>query len=519
MRKTDPYKIIKQLLEGVHLKPRKKDWEQMQAMLNKELPLPKTTKWFKPVHYFFAATVAVVITTTVIVLKHQHALVKHTNENNISVKNKNENGNTLNKDGVLNNSTGENNKTSKDTATKNEALKNYSVKNDSVGALSMQANNNNTVKQNNNNSTEENTQSHTAKNNDVVNYNQQHEILNEKNGLNDVSQRKKENKKDNVENKKQHDFLNIKNDSSKFVLREMNRASSQQKINGTGLATKQDNSITENNNASVPDQNKNGLSKFDDKSVITDSNNVQHTIKISTADVAQSIAKTNANTNQSILKKQKGGNDKQQQKNVGGFNYGLQISPLQYFPDADKKISGGYVPGLFGEYLFTKNIGVHIDVSPYMNSNIKNTQIFTDSASNNDTVLNTTYYLSQLHTVNAALSLVYKHNHVFVEAGVGLQSLLGGKGKLISNNSFDSTGFSTTSSKVFYHNNDVAFKTVNKSMLNYQVNLFYDISQWQIGVGYYQHAKGWIKNNAAKATGSVQFQLRYTIKGKNKSKP
>ena len=108
MRENQPYKIIKQLLEQVQLKPRKQDREQMQALLNKELPVHKPVKWFKSPRYFIAGSVTAVIVVSafVVMLSHKNKPVNEqqktskqntvVNDNKTGKQNVNEN-NSLNK--------------------------------------------------------------------------------------------------------------------------------------------------------------------------------------------------------------------------------------------------------------------------------------------------------------------------------------------------------------------------------------------------------------------------------------
>ena len=67
---------------------------------------------------------------------------------------------------------------------------------------------------------------------------------------------------------------------------------------------------------------------------------------------------------------------------------------------------------------------------PYQSNNISNTNIFTDSARNNDTSFVSAYSLNKLHVLNANISLVYRQKNFSFEAGIGITPVLSGDGKL-----------------------------------------------------------------------------------------
>src|SRR5436305_2944179 len=107
MREDQPYKIIKQLLEQVQLKHRIQDREQMQALLNKELPVHKPVKWFKSPRYFIAGSVTAVIVVSafVVMLSHKNKPVNEqqkTSKPNTIVNNNKTGNQNLNENNGLN---------------------------------------------------------------------------------------------------------------------------------------------------------------------------------------------------------------------------------------------------------------------------------------------------------------------------------------------------------------------------------------------------------------------------------
>ena len=228
------------------------------------------------------------------------------------------------------------------------------------------------------------------------------------------------------------------------------------------------------------------------------------------------IAKTNSG-NASSKQKTKNAKNKKAGVNNNRIDFGLQVSPLQYYTSpADKKVSFTYVPGLYGQYFFTKNAGINISVLPYQPTNISNTNIFTDSARNNDTSFVSAYSLNKLHVFNANFSLVYQQKNFSLEAGIGITPVLSGDGKLQTVHFVDTFHVAQTTGNIHYHKNDVAFKSVNKSMFNFHIAALYNFQRWQIGVGYYRDTKTWINNSAVKPVGSFQLGIRYSLSGKTK---
>ncbi|HEY2726400.1 MAG TPA: hypothetical protein VGI61_04455, partial [Parafilimonas sp.] len=245
--------------------------------------------------------------------------------------------------------------------------------------------------------------------------------------------------------------------------------------------------------------------------------NLHQPLKQDTA--ATAIATTNS-SNASSGQKIKNAKNKKAGKNNNRFDFGLQISPLQYYTSpADKRISFTYVPGLYGEYFFTKNAGINISVLPYQPSNIPGTNIFTDSARNNDTSFTSAYSLNKLHVFNANLSLVYQQKNFSFEAGIGITPVLSGDGKLQTVHSVDTFHVVQTTDNIHFHKNDVAFKSVNKSMFNLHIAAWYNFQRWQIGVSYYRDIKTWIDNSAVKPVGSIQLDIRYSLFNKQRKKP
>ncbi len=473
MKENEPYKIIKQLLEKVHLNPRKKDWEQMQVILDKKLPVTNPTNWFKPTKIFFAGGIIVVVTAVVFFLKHEHTETlgsnKSVSQNNIA-------------------------------STQKTTVQNSS---DSFKAISPF---NNSVSNNNVDVKKGTLKNDTSVTNKISYENKIADLKN--NRVNAIV--KKPNKtttKKDIELKK-NKLIQDQNNNAVFANEEKlsnNIHQHGKTINNIVISDKLDNNINSRNsikNDSIIDLTKNNTAK----KLIP---NLYDTTAI----------KLSATTNDFIKKpspqKNKTATNKKIKSNnyAAGFNYGLQLSPLQFYTSpADSKISVGFIPGLLGEYLFTKNLGLHLGIFPYQSNNLNSNILSTISSSNNDTSSVTTInYLSKLHTFNAELSLLYKQKNLSFEAGLGIQSALNGNGKIVTSYYIDTIKVTQSDTKMYYHRNDAPFYYVNKTNLFYHFNAFYSINQWQLGVGYYQNTKGWMKDNSAKPVGNIQLQIRYSL--------
>ena len=473
MRENEPYKIIKQLLEQMHLKPGKKDWEQMQDLLNRNMPVHKPAHWFKSSRYFFAGGLVATVAILIVIFTHKNVSSeqqKRTEQSKTvidSIRQQNAETNT-----TLNEINGKN---KNDTANNENNNVNSYVQADTVGKV----------------------------------YHDETDITTEE--------------KNAVTTLHKPVIKNNFNSAKKAVTKNRNNTATADK-NKNVPATNKENS--KNNDVPIINKNQNEITSSESNKTSKQGNTIQNDTgkklnPVHDNAALQSITKTNDTTNASSAQKTKtvAAKKMKQGKHTSSFNYGLQLSPLQYFlSPADKKLGVSFIPGLYGEYLFSKKAGIHIGISPYQSTNLSNTNIFTDSTSNNDTTLTSEYYLNQLRVFTADFSLVYKQNNFSIEAGLGIQPVLSGKGKIISNRYINTSGVSQITQDVIYHHSDVAFKTVNKNTLYYHFNILYNFSQGQLGMGYYQDTKKWINNSALKPVGRIELQVRYNLSGIYKKK-
>ena len=480
MRKNEPYKIIKQLLGQVHLKPRKKDWEQMQALLDKQMPVHRPVKWFNTSKHFLAGSIVVLVTAAVFIVKHEQASKLHqhttpvqTNKVITGTDDKNENS-----DSHISTSPGGNVSTgNKDSLTKNFAG------HDTAYTIIQRD-------KNNLNSTINSAPAHRA-------FDYSNTKTKKETGLDH---------KDLTGNRKN-------NPAGANTLQALTKMQPQDTKTG--------------NDPGVADRSENNASTvINDKpvsSVLMPDTARKNIPGADTAAVLSTASKSDTAKSTIQLQSKTGKNKKGRSKNTvatnSSFNYGLQLSPLQYYTSpAAKKLGINLIPGIYGEYLFSKHAGVHIDFFPYQPENLDNNNILTSSSATNDTGYTTTNYINSLHTLKAGISFIYKVNNFSLEAGLGVQSALNGKGYIITTQHVDTFQVSQTKETVYYHRNDVPFYYVNKSTLFYHFNFLYNFGHWQAGTGYSQNIKAWTKDELAKPVGRIELQVRYNLAGFGKKK-
>ena len=201
--------------------------------------------------------------------------------------------------------------------------------------------------------------------------------------------------------------------------------------------------------------------------------------------------------------------------------YGLQLSPLQLNVGEGNKLNIHYVPGLFGQYYFNGRLGIGLTLSPYDKQSTGSDSLYSsgNTAVSNDSVfpvITTTkkaYYANGFTSYKGAVSLAYKFSDRFtLEAGAGLQHITSGKVNQTITVYRDSILQSATAHTVRLSSADTAFQNIRKNTGFLFLNAWYNIKQWQFGIGYNQPLGSWLKTGGSKATPQVFINLRYNLR-------
>ncbi len=193
------------------------------------------------------------------------------------------------------------------------------------------------------------------------------------------------------------------------------------------------------------------------------------------------------------------------------FQYGLTLPFIQiYDAPGVQSVKVNYIPGITARYMFSKHMGLGINILPYQAVNVNSRDaVFMSSQldSLNGLMKTKKYYVSGLNTFNAGLHLIYQMNqHLGFEIGLGYQHFYSGNGKVVEQDTLYLPGISQD---IKYSKNDRASANIEKSNFNYYLNAVYSVKQWDILLGYQLNSKSWITTSPSKPVGCFNIAFRY----------
>jgi hypothetical protein len=550
MKGKKPHKTIRQLLDEAGLQPTNSDWEKMQTMLDKQLPVSGKTNPFTSWHTWLITT-GVVITGIVgyFLVKnintgkkdtaiHQTKQVQSVNKPDAvkdsaaiflgkEVKSAPANqqpdvaGGTLNDThkpgtGTDANATGDHTSTSPVTNGNSSANNTAQQPNKTSVSDNNTSNQNNLGKQIPQHISTATGNSKQTDNTDLV-----------------VSHHTANAAKNNTMNKGKNNRVPRQN-SAAIINDKLQRPSYTKEKKPISSAVS-DNQNSNNKQAIVKNnKTNNALAIGIDTAVESPSLNKQkvdnntpgitkQSIK-QTADSPQNITAQNQASAKNEVRKNKSRRDSGSQSgsnaasNNSGFAAGLQLSPLQLNLNGSNKVDINYIPALHAQYSFNR-IGVGVTVFPFVSNSTSQDEFYTntdtiystDTNSWHRTITINKYYAQKITSYKAAVNVGYQlSDKILLEAGVGMQHLTSLKVRLHQDIQRDSIlGLITSNSTVKLKSTDSVFKQSTQNTGFFFFNVWYTVKQWQFGVGYTQNGKPWLENSNNKGASQLQLNIRY----------
>ncbi len=550
MEEKKPHKTIKQLLDEAGLQPTNTDWENMQSMLDKQLPVSggKTnpfTSW-----HTWLITTGVVITgiTGYFLVKnfsngkkdivtHQTEQVQPVNKPDAAKdsaaiflrKEGNSIGGNQQPDvagGTLND--GHKSGTSTDANATNNDTSTSQITNGSTSAniTIQQSNKKSTL--NNNTSNQNNPDKQASQHITPAAYNPKQLsnsdlVVNRHNATsakNSRINRGKNNKAPGqylvtIDNGKQEQPSYTKERKPVISSVTDNQNSNNKQTTAKNNKTNDTLSVGIDTAAQSPSLIKNGVNGNTDITKQSSGKKVD-TTQISTTQ-GQTAAKNAVQKNNSRRGSgsKPGNNDA---SNSSGFTVGLQLSPLQLNLNGSKKVDINYVPAVHAQYSFNR-IGVGVTVFPFVTNSTSQENIYThidttfstDTLFGHRTITTSEYYAQKITSYKAAVNVGYQlSDKILLEAGVGVQHLTSLKSSIhqtIQRDTFPV--LITANNNVTLKSTDSVFKQSTQNTGFFFFNAWYTVKQWQFGVGYSQNGKAWLKNTNSKGASQLQLNIRY----------
>ncbi|NNV53954.1 hypothetical protein [Limnovirga soli] len=226
---------------------------------------------------------------------------------------------------------------------------------------------------------------------------------------------------------------------------------------------------------------------------------------------------------QSTLAKQ--GNQKQSATLQPGknilvpFQFGLQLSPIQFNSGIGTSPQFNVVPGLFAQVNFNKQFFAGINMQPYFKYNLGNSIIHKDSTVRIDSGR---IELSTKQTIANSLSAFnlygyagYRFNqHISIQFGLGSDLVYARNITDIKRDFVNNQLQSEHRDRQSVSPRHNAYQQFARSAGFYNIYLYYHTGRFDVGAGYMQHINSWFNKSPqqpANINGQLQLSLRYRL--------